>query len=340
MAAINEANVYARLDGNDKSGSAKIAVCASSEMFNEVAGLNYQFTCATGEQGSLTAKPDWLPNPTINRPDASAEKGKNDGTGDTKLDAGKTSSNPDTSKQDTKSNVTSFESGPDAQTQAKMNAGLDKTERNTRGWDAPNPPSLSELNQKIGDNDVLYWGDSHRDGTSVQGLNQALKELKQAGVTTVAVEGLNSEGQNLVRDWLKAPNGSDEERKLEARKLEKIKTYLKNAQPDLPDDTPERRQDNQTWRDKTEQLIQAVKAARLDVLGLEPNQPDYSQEQRDSSWENAVNGFLADNPGQKLLIFGGALHFTGIDSFTARLAADHVKAVDLTPPSQYEQGRQ
>lgn len=219
---------------------------------------------------------------------------------------------------------------------AHINAELASAEQLSKGWDGSNSPSQNEVNSRLGNSQVGYWGDFHPDAKSVDNLNYALEKLKGAGVSTVAVEGLDQNGQNLARSWLAAPNGSKEATELGA----KIRSYLKQAQPDGDNPSSETVKNNQTWRDKTFGLLQGIKATGLNVLGLEPNIESKSFDaDRDQHWQGSVKAFLAEHPREKLLVFGGALHFTSADSFKANMVGNHINSVDLTPPSQYRQIR-
>lgn len=204
----------------------------------------------------------------------------------------------------------------------------------TNGWDGATP-SQGDVIRRFGNSQVGFWGDDHSDPKSVEHLNEGLATLKNAGVSTIAIEGLDRNGQNLARSWLAAPNGSKTANELES----KIRSYLKQAQPDGDRPSAETVKTNQLWRDKTFDLLQGLKTAGLHVLGLEPDITSKSFDaEQDKNWHGNVKTFLAEHPGEKLLIFSGALHFTSTNhSFKDRMSAEHINVVDLTPPSQYKQ---
>jgi hypothetical protein len=228
---------------------------------------------------------------------------------------------------------TSSKPKPNDDIAARTNAELLTNKQLTKGWDGATP-SQGDVIRHIGNSQVGFWGDDHSDPKSVEHLNESLATLKNAGVSTVAIEGLDRNGQNLARSWLAAPNGSETANELES----KIRSYLKQAQPDGDRPSVETVKTNQLWRDKTFGLLQGLKTTGLNVLGLEPDITSKSFDaEQDKNWHGNVKTFLAEHSGEKLLIFSGALHFTSTNhSFKDRMNAEHINVVDLTPPSQYK----
>lgn len=217
---------------------------------------------------------------------------------------------------------------------ARTNAELVINKQLTRGWDG-STPSQVDVNSRIGNSEVGFWGDDHSDPKSVEHLNASLTKFRNAGFGAVAIEGLDRNGQDLASAWLAAPNGSKSATELESN----IRSYLKQAQPDGDRPSPETVRINQLWREKTFDLLKGLKVTGLKVLGLEPDITSKTFEaEQDTNWQAQVKTFIAEHPSEKLLIFGGALHFTSTNhTFKDKLYAEHINVVDLTPPSQYKQ---
>lgn len=216
---------------------------------------------------------------------------------------------------------------------ARTNAELVINKELTKGWDGATPSQV-DVTRRIGNSEVGFWGDDHSDPKSVEHLNASLEKLRNAGFGAVAVEGLDRNGQDLASAWLAAPNGSNSATELES----KIRSYLRQAQPDGDKPSPETVRTNQLWREKTFGLLQGLKATGLKVVGLEPDITSKTFEaEQDTNWHAQVKTFLAGHPSEKLLIFGGALHFTVTNhSFKDKVSAEQINVVDLTPPSQYK----
>jgi hypothetical protein len=93
------------------------------------------------------------------------------------------------------------------------------------------------------------------------------------------------------------------------------------------------------------QLLEKIKEAGLDVIGLEPHgNPDGQNVDRDVEFQAKIDEYLKENPGAKMLIFAGSFHFVpGLHDAAGNLVPFHntadrlkggpIKTVDLTPPS-------
>ncbi|HEY9790068.1 MAG TPA: hypothetical protein V6D22_06710 [Candidatus Obscuribacterales bacterium] len=209
----------------------------------------------------------------------------------------------------------------------------DQARAQTKGWEPTDAPSQDQLNKKIGDNNFLYWGDAHAVDSEARFKN-ALPGLKNAGVNTIAIEGIGQDKQELVNKFVAATPGTQEEQKLK----DEIKQYLTDTGPKDPNCNPV-----QEWIDKTMAVLHDAKDQGLKVLAPEPI--GYPQStNRDANWNNVIqqDRKANTNPNSKLLIFAGSGHFVRGLAPTGAIPNENiadifqrqgVKAVDLTPPS-------
>jgi len=207
------------------------------------------------------------------------------------------------------------------------NAAVLQAKENTKGWDSKEPPSLGELNAKIGDKPIILWGDNHDDRNSPERFKEALGTMKRAGVDTVVMEGFREGQQGLINSWLSTQKGSAEEKASEAQ----IEKYL-NIAVNQGDD----------FNNKTMNLLHSIKDARMNILCPEPDggrmtgEGDGEKKDRDGNWAPVTNNYLLnEHPGAKVIVFAGSRHFSHHPEGKRFADEENGKAVDLTPPSQY-----
>lgn len=212
-----------------------------------------------------------------------------------------------------------------------MLQGMADAKGKTKGWDSKDPPSVDEIKDRIGDSQIVFWGDDHMDKESPERFKNALDSLKEAGIDTVAMEGFREDQQGLIDDWLKAEKGSEEEKRLEAQ----MREYLARALGGEPE-----------FAEKTMAIMKAIKDAGMKILAIEPNgakitsNGDGKDMDRDANWQKVVENHTRNNPDSKVLIFGGSGHFIHMRGITVadRMGRTGTKTADLTPPSQYIEG--
>jgi hypothetical protein len=210
----------------------------------------------------------------------------------------------------------------------EMQQGMTDAKAKTKGWDSASPPTVDQLKERIGENNVVFWGDVHPDKNSPERFKNALDPLKKSGVDTVAMEGLREDQQQSINDWLAAESGSAQEKRLELE----ISTYLSKSLNGKMIET------------KIMELLKGIKAAGMNVLCIEPkgaamtNTGDGEPQVRDGNWNKVVQNHLQQNPDSKVLIFAGSGHFIHMRDETIRdiMHNNGTPTTDLTPPSQYQ----
>jgi hypothetical protein len=209
---------------------------------------------------------------------------------------------------------------------------LTQAKENTKGWNSPDAPPASVIQEKIKDAQVIYWGDDHGgDTNAVQRLANALGQLK---VNTVVMEEFKQSQQGLINKYLSDPKGSPQE---QADK-NSIQDYLVNG---IKLD-PKNKIDLETIK-KEMALLQLFKDKKMRVLAAEPDGAKITGADngdpcipRDPNWVRTVTA--ATDAGAKVLVFGGSFHFERLLHNTfAELMANNpqIRTVDLTPPDDY-----
>lgn len=111
-----------------------------------------------------------------------------------------------------------------------LSAGMNAARKSTKGWNTENPPPLTSVNEKLGANKTVFWGDDHLDESSPQRFKNALPVLKEAGIDAVGVELLRENQQSMVDGYLSAQKGSPEEASAEQRIRERLELTVNKDQ--------------------------------------------------------------------------------------------------------------
>lgn len=210
---------------------------------------------------------------------------------------------------------------PSKEEQDKVIKAYEDAKKETKGWDGEESPSDKEIKEKIGDKQIVTWGDNHNEEDSTKRLKNALDGLIDAGVNTIALEGFRENQQTLINDWL---HSDDADGKLETQ----IREYMKS---ELGADSK--------YIDKMMDLLKAAKDKHMNLLCIEPDGAKMTGNgtgtdmDREGNWKPVIDKYLEKNPESKVLVFGGSSHFTSLGKF---VASEKDKIADLTPPSQYK----